>query len=99
MFSGKTPEQIETKAKSVFTDTMIGIFEALNAWYCPAWFKKRVHIEGLEHLNDNRDQGILLLGTHSTLLDAGGAACTLFFDMDVVYRPQNNPFYGFPHSS
>ncbi len=40
---------------------MIGIFEALNAWYCPAWFKKRVHIEGLEHLNDNRDRGILLL--------------------------------------
>ena len=39
---------------------------------------KRVHIEGLEHLNDNRDRGILLLGTHSTLLDAGGAACTLF---------------------
>lgn len=94
-FPEKTSEQIEAKAKSVFTDTMIGIFEALNAWYCPAWFKKRVHIEGLEHLNDNRDRGILLLGTHSTLLDAGGAACTLFFDMDVVYRPQNNPFMDF----
>ncbi len=39
-FPEKTPEQIEAKAKSVFTDTMIGIFEALNAWYCPAWFKK-----------------------------------------------------------
>ena len=55
---------------------------------------KSVHIEGLEHLNDNRDRGILLLGTHSTLLDARGAACTIF-DMDVVYRPQNNPFMDF----
>ena len=55
---------------------------------------KRVHIEGLEHLNDNRDRGILLLGTHSTLLDAGGAACTLFL-IWMVYRPQNNPFMDF----
>ncbi len=65
-FPEKTPEQIEAKAKLVFKDTMIGIFEALNGWYCPEWFKKRVRIEGLEHLEQNRDKGILLLGTHST---------------------------------
>ncbi|MEQ1321896.1 lauroyl acyltransferase, partial [Acinetobacter guillouiae] len=53
-FPEKTPEQIEAKAKLVFKDTMIGIFEALNAWYCPEWFKKRVRIEGLEHLEQNR---------------------------------------------
>ena len=94
-FPEKTPEEIEIKAKLVFTDTMIGIFEALNAWYRPDWFKSRVHIQGLENLTNAQDTGILLLGTHSTLLDAGGAACTLFFDMDVVYRPQNNPLLDF----
>ncbi|MDU6101956.1 MAG: lauroyl acyltransferase, partial [Acinetobacter sp.] len=94
-FPEKTPLQIEAKAKQVFVDTLTGVFEALNAWYCPNWFKSRVHIDGLENLTNNQENGVLLLGTHSTLLDAGGAACTLFFNMDVVYRPQNNPFLDF----
>jgi len=94
-FPEKTPMQIEVKAKQVFVDTLTGVFEALNAWYSPNWFKSRVHIDGLENLTNNQEHGVLLLGTHSTLLDAGGAACTLFFNMDVVYRPQNNPFLDF----
>ena len=61
----------------------------------PKWFRSRVHIDGLENLTNNQENGVLLLGTHSTLLDAGGAACALFFNMDVVYRPQNNPFLDF----
>lgn len=32
-----------------------------------------------------------MLGTHSTLLDAGGYVCAQYFEPDVVYRPQNNP--------
>lgn len=31
------------------------------------------------------------MGTHSTLLDAGGYVCAQYFEPDVVYRPQNNP--------
>ena len=85
-----TPEQLQTNARQVFIDQMIGIFETLNAWYSPQWFKGRVQIEGLEHLQNAQAEGkgVLLLGTHSTLLDAGGAQ---YFDPDVVYRPQNNP--------
>ena len=73
---------------------MIGIFETLNAWYSPKWFKSRVTVEGLEHLHKAQDEGkgVLLLGTHSTLLDAGGYICSQYFNPDVVYRPQNNPF-------
>lgn len=65
----------------------------MNAWYCPNWFKGRRIIEGLEHINSAKAQGkgILLLGTHSTLLDAGGYICAQYFEPDVVYRPQNNP--------
>ena len=88
-----TTEQIEANARQVFIDQMIGIFETLNAWYSPQWFKNRVQIEGLEHIQNAQAEGkgILLLGTHSTLLDAGGYLCAQFFEPDVVYRPQNNP--------
>lgn len=86
-------EEVQTNAEQVFIDQMLGIFETLNAWYCPTWFKGRVSIEGLAHIQKAQAEGkgILLLGTHSTLLDAGGYACAQFFDPDVVYRPQNNP--------
>ena len=88
-----TPEEVEANARQVFIDQMIGIFETLNAWYSPQWFKGRVKIEGLEHIQNAQanGQGVLLLGTHSTLLDAGGYLCAQFFEPDVVYRPQNNP--------
>ena len=86
-------EQVQDNARLVFVDQMLGVFETLNAWYSPTWFKGRVIIEGLEHLQKAQAEGrgALLLGTHSTLLDAGGYACAQFFDLDVVYRPQNNP--------
>ncbi len=88
-----TPEQVQAHARQVFVDQMIGIFETLNAWYCPQWFKGRVSIKGLEHLQKAQAEGkgVLLLGTHSTLLDAGGYLCAQYFEPDVVYRPQNNP--------
>ncbi len=55
--------------------------------------KGRHSIDGLEHITHAKAQGkgILLLGTHSTLLDAGGYICAQYFEPDVVYRPQNNP--------
>ncbi|MDO4222879.1 MAG: lauroyl acyltransferase [Acinetobacter sp.] len=82
------------QGEQVFVDMMLGIFETLNAWYFPQWFAGRVEIDGLSHLEQAQQQGhgVLLLGTHSTLLDAGGYICSLYFDPDVVYRPQNNPF-------
>ena len=85
--------EVQINARQVFVDQMIGIFETLNAWYCPQWFKNRVSIEGLEHIQQAQAEGkgILLLGTHSTLLDAGGYLCAQYFEPDVVYRPQNNP--------
>ena len=42
-----TPEEVEANARQIFIDQMIGIFETLNAWYSPQWFKGRVKIEGL----------------------------------------------------
>lgn len=86
-------EQRQENARQVFVDQMLGIFETLNAWYCPQWFKNRMAIQGLEHLKQAQEngQGVLLLGTHSTLLDAGGYLCSQYLTLGVVYRPQNNP--------
>lgn len=88
-----SPSQRVQQGEQVFIDMMTGVFETLNAWYCPQWFNGRVDIVGLEHLQQAQQQGhgVLLLGTHSTLLDAGGYICHHYFDPDVVYRPQNNP--------
>ncbi len=36
---------------------MLGVFETLNAWYKPYWFKNRVTIEGLEHITNAQAQG------------------------------------------
>ncbi|MFW1858527.1 lauroyl acyltransferase [Acinetobacter defluvii] len=88
-----TVEQVQENARLVFVDMMLGVFETLNAWYSPQWFKDRVGIEGLQHIQTAQAEGkgVLLLGTHSTLLDAGGYLCAQYFEPDVVYRPQNNP--------
>ncbi len=85
--------EVEANARQVFVDQMIGVFETLNAWYSPKWFQGRVTIEGLEYVEhaQAQNQGVLFLGTHSTLLDAGGYLCAQYFEPDVVYRPQNNP--------
>ncbi len=90
-FPEKSELEIQQDAKQVFLNMMLGVFEALNAWYCPHWFKKRIHIHGLEHLQQAQGKGVLLLSSHTTLLDAGGYVSSCFFDFDVVYRPQNNP--------
>ncbi len=88
-------EHLHHQARQVFVDMMLGVFETLNAWYCPKWFQGRVSIQGLEHITEAQaaGKGVLLLGTHSTLLDAGGYICSQYFDPDVVYRPQNNPLF------
>lgn len=89
-----SPAEVEKQAKQVFVDMMLGVFETLNAWYKPSWFKGRVQIQGLDTLQQAQadGSGIILLGSHSTLLDAGGYICSQYFNPDVVYRPQNNPF-------
>ena len=32
-------EQVQNNARLVFVDQMLGVFETLNAWYSPKWFK------------------------------------------------------------
>lgn len=88
-----TEQEHQHMGRDVFKNMGIGIFESLTAWYNPKRFEHKVSISGLEYLNEaqHNNQGILMLGLHATLLDAGGMFCTHYFKTDVVYRPQNNP--------
>lgn len=88
-----TEEDHQRMGREVFENMGIGIIESLTAWYNPTRFDHNISVSGLEYLNQaqHNNQGVLLLGLHSTLLDAGGLLCTHYFKTDVVYRPQNNP--------
>ena len=39
-------QEVRDNARMVFIDQMLGVFETLNAWYCPKWFKGRVQLKG-----------------------------------------------------
>lgn len=93
-FPERDAREHERMARDVFRNAGISIFETANAWFRPReWYRNRVRIEGLEHLKQAEadGKGILLLGAHYSQLDLGGLICSLFFTVDIIYRPQNNP--------
>lgn len=78
--------------REVFENMGIGIFETITAWYNPKRFHDKMTISGLEHLQQAQEEGhgALMLGLHSTLLDAGGLIFRHYSDIATMYRPQNN---------
>jgi KDO2-lipid IV(A) lauroyltransferase len=50
-------QEVECQGRQVFVDMMLGVFETLNAWYSPQWFKGRSSIEGLENISAAQAQG------------------------------------------
>lgn len=92
-YPNRSEEEYECMGLDVFENMGMGIFESMTAWYNPRHFLGKSSIAGLEHLLEaqRRGKGVILLGLHSTLLDAGGMLCSQYFRVDVVYRPQNNP--------
>jgi KDO2-lipid IV(A) lauroyltransferase len=91
-YPGLSEDEYQRMGLDVFENMGIGIFESVTAWYNPKRFNGKVSISGLEHLQQAQaeQRGVLLLGLHSTLLDAGGLLCSYYFKPDAVYRPQNN---------
>ena len=90
-----SPAEVEAQAKQVFVDMMVGVFETLNAWYCPKWFDHRSSVEGLEHLTNAQAQGkgVLCLGIyvhaifHWTLCIAHRTIhCSICWSIAVVHR-------------
>ena len=71
--------------KDVFIQGGISLLETANAWFKPvSYYKNKVTIHGLEHLQAAQAQGkgVLLLGAHYSFVDLCGLLAILFFHVD-----------------
>lgn len=72
----------------------MAIIETGMAWF---WSDKRIKkwskIEGLQHLKENNQNGILLVGVHFLTLELGARIVGLAHPGVGVYRPNDNPLF------
>jgi Kdo2-lipid IVA lauroyltransferase/acyltransferase len=79
-----------------FFSTSMALFEIGMAWFWPQWRLRRLFtIEGLEHLQTNEDEGVILMAMHFTTLDIGGAFVNMSASIDAMYRPHKNPVFDY----
>ena len=82
------------RVRTIFNHNGIGIMEAAMAWWAPEeWFKKRFTLKGQEHIDNalSQGRGVILLGAHFSTLDIGGLLFNFHYDVDAMYRKNNNP--------
>ena len=80
--------------RAVFASTGISVFETARACFRdPEPLRSHMTIEGIEHLDAARKlgRGVVLAGAHFATLDLAGALLSLFTEVDVIYRPNDNP--------
>lgn len=89
-------EQRQALIKKTLTSNIMGFFETSVAW-CrkPEDLKNKLDIEGLEYFQQarDRDAGILLMGGHFSILDLSGPLMSLIDEVDISYRPHDNPVF------
>lgn len=92
------PELDDSQHKALMRGTFeaqgMGLMETAAAWLMPPRrLLPRLHLEGLEHLEQARREGraALMLGAHYTTLDLAGTILGNFAEFDVIYRRQKNP--------
>lgn len=89
-----SPEQQLSLVKKTFSAHGIGIIETAIAWFRDKEdYRKHIDVEGLERVQAAQAQGkpVILLGTHFTTLDLSGFLVSLLLEINVTYRPHNNP--------
>ncbi len=79
-----------------FYSTAMAFFETGIAWF---WSRHRLRrlftVEGLEHLEASKGQGVLLMAMHFTTLDIGASFMSICCSIDGMYRPHRNLVYDF----
>ena len=88
--------QIDTLLHNHFSSLGIGIIEMATAWWgSDRKLKRRVTIDGLEHLNQAKEHGngVILLSAHFTTLEIGGRLLSLYYPLHAMYREQDNPIF------
>lgn len=91
-FPDYSAEQIERILQANLKSTGMAIIETGMAWF---WSDKRIKkwckLEGGEHLKNNIQNGIILVGIHFLNLELGGRVIGLYQPGIGVYRPNDNP--------
>ena len=92
------PEKSAAEREQIAKDSFIGGGMAL--WESGLiWFGRRSRIQkmhqviGLEHLNREPGQAILLLGMHNACLEMAYGPLALQHKMKILFRVHNNPFW------
>ena len=100
-FPEKSEQAQRALCKAVFKATGRGFLQGLCAWFWPAWrlrrlFKRRVDIEGLEHLQASQAQSSrILLSGHFTCMELGAALVGHLESVNGFYRAHGNAVYEF----
>lgn len=65
----------------------------MSWWTSSKTLKRRVRIEGMEHLQQARERGhgVILLTAHFTTFEIGSRLLSIFTEVDAMYRPSDNP--------
>lgn len=95
-FPEKSDDEREKMVKQVFLNAGLTIFEVANAWFKPLFiYRSRFTLKGFEHVQKAQaeNKAVLLLGAHYSVMDLGAALASLYFKVDTVYRPQENPVF------
>lgn len=94
------PELSETEvsslAKSSIESTIIGYIETVRSWCRPLTpYKTRVEIQGIEYMESalKTGKGVIMAGGHFNILDLAGAIFSLYYPINITYRPLNNPVF------
>lgn len=74
-----------------FESTALAVFETAMSWWWPRWRLRRlVTIEGLEHLKDQEQRGVILLSMHFTTLEIGAGLLSMHYGIDGLHRRHQN---------
>lgn len=92
-FPEKSKDEVERMLKVNFENTGIALLETGMGWWWPEWrVKRKVKVEGLEHLEKAQQEGkgILLLAMHNLSVEINCRGIGTGHPMVVFYRPHNN---------
>ena len=92
------PEMTEQRREEILQANMqavgMAIIETGMAWF---WSDRRIQkwskIEGLEHLKNHTEHGILFVGVHFLTLELGARIVGIQHQGIGVYRPNDNPLF------
>lgn len=91
-FPDYSKEQIESILQANLKSVGMAIIETGMAWF---WSDERIKkwskVEGIEHLRDNKQDGVIFVGVHFLTLELGGRIIGLQQPGIGVYRPNDNP--------